>query len=97
MEISGKVIEKLPIRRGEGARGPWAIAQLVVEFMDGQYPVQVCLQNSKEADKFNAISVGATGTFSFSVSSRKSNQGAWFTSCTCYKWAVQDDLPADAF
>lgn len=95
MEIKGKVIEKLPLRSGVSARGPWSISSLVVEFMDGQYTNCVCLENMKNAGNFESIAVGATGTFSFSVSSRKAPQGKWFTTCSCYKWVL--DAPVDDY
>lgn len=88
MEITGKVIEKLPLKEGTGQNGPWTIAQLVVEFLDGQYKTNICLQNSKRASEFEAIPVGATGKFRCSVSSRKANTGAWFTSCICFGWEI---------
>lgn len=88
MKITGKVIEKLPLKQGTSANGAWSIASLVVEFLDGQYTSKVCLQNSKRAADFDAIAVGSEGDFEFSVSSRKSNMGSWFTSCNCYKWTL---------
>lgn len=102
MQITGKIIEKLPLREGVGARGPWAISTLVVEFADGQYTTQLALQNMNKAEEFEALPLGAFGQFDFSVASRKSQSGAWFTSCTCYKWnvnggsaatAANDDMP----
>lgn len=93
MQITGKIIEKLPLKSGMGQNGPWAIAQVVVEFMDGQYSTNICLQNSKRATEFDALAVGATGKFDFSVSSRKSPSGVWFTSCNCYKWDVGNTTP----
>lgn len=94
MQITGKIIEKLPLKTGVGQRGPWAIAQLVVEFADGQYTTNVCLQNANRAEEFNALPIGAFGKFDFSVSSRKGQQGGWFTSCNCFKWEVNGGAAA---
>jgi hypothetical protein len=95
MQITGKIIEKLPIRSGNSARGPWSIAQLVVEFQDGQYTSHLALQNMNKADEFDKLPLGATGKFDYAVSSRKSQQGTWFTSCTCFKWEIDGPSPAE--
>lgn len=89
MEIKGKVIEKLPLQSGTSSRGEWKKATIVVEIPDGQYTTKLALDNLKEADAFDKIVVGLEGTFNVNVSSRKSNDGRWFTSCTCWRWEIE--------
>ena len=89
MEIKGKVIEKLPLQSGTSSRGEWKKATIVVEIPDGQYTTKLALDNLKEADAFDKIAVGSEGTFNVNVSSRKSNDGRWFTSCTCWRWEIE--------
>lgn len=89
MEIKGKVIEKLPLQSGTSSRGEWKKATIVVEIPDGQYGIKLALDNLKDADAFDKIAVGSEGTFNVNVSSRKSNDGRWFTSCTCWRWNIE--------
>lgn len=89
MEIKGKVIEKLPLQSGTSSRGEWKKATIVVEIPDGQYGIKLALDNLKDADAFDKIAVGSEGTFNVNVSSRKSNDGRWFTSCTCWRWEIE--------
>lgn len=89
MEIKGKITEVLPLKKGTSAKGDWAVAQIVITFTEGNYETSLCLQNMKKAEELAALKVGQNGLFHFSVSSRKSPQGAWFTSCNCYKWEIE--------
>lgn len=91
MEIKGKVIEKLPLQSGTSSRGEWKKATIVVEIPDGQYGIKLALDNLKDADAFDKIAVGSEGTFNVNVSSRKSNDGRWFTSCTCWRWKITSE------
>lgn len=91
MEIKGKVIEKLPLQSGTSSRGEWKKACIVVEIPDGQYTTKLALDNLKDAEAFEKIAVGSEGTFNVNVSSRKSNDGRWFTSCTCWKWTIEGE------
>lgn len=44
LELECKIIEKLTVRDGTSARGPWAKQDFIVEYQDGQYTEKACLQ-----------------------------------------------------
>lgn len=91
MEVKGKVIEKLPLMSGTSAKGEWKKATIVVEIPDGQYTTKLALDNLKDAENFDKIAVGSEGAFQVNVSSHSFN-GKWFTSCTCWRWDVTDNI-----
>lgn len=86
-EIEGKVIAKLPIVSGVSAKGEWKKATVILEFMDGEYPSKLALENMKKADDFNNIAVGSNVKVKFSVSSRENN-GRYYTGANCVSWEV---------
>lgn len=85
-EIQGKVIAVLPTQSGNGKNGEWVKNFFVIEFFEGQHPLQVCMEvfgNEKwEKMKHNVV-VGNQVNVRYTVSSHEYN-GRWFTSCQCY-------------
>ena len=85
-EIQGKVIAVLPTQSGQGKNGEWVKNFFVIEFFEGQHPLQVCMEvfgNEKwEKMKHNVV-VGNQVNVRYTVSSHEYN-GRWFTSCRCY-------------
>ena len=85
-EIQGKVIAVLPTQRGNGKNGEWVKNFFVIEFFEGQHPLQVCMEvfgNEKwEKMKHNVV-VGNQVNVRYTVLSHEYN-GRWFTSCQCY-------------
>lgn len=98
MEISGKVIQKLPLQEGTGRNGnPWKAQSAVLETQD-QYPRKVCFEVFGE-DRINnnPFEVDDIITISFDIDSHEFN-GRWYTSIRAYrvqKGAVES-APADA-
>ena len=43
LEIEGKIIRKLAVQSGKSARGDWSKQEFVIEYQDGNYPTQACL------------------------------------------------------
>ena len=85
-EIQGKVIAVLPTQSGNGKNGEWVKNFFVIEFFEGQHPLQVCMEvfgNEKwEKMKHNVV-VGNQVNVRYTVLSHEYN-GRWFTSCQCY-------------
>ena len=85
-EIQGKVIAVLPTQSGNGKNGEWVKNFFVIEFLENQHPVQLCMEVFG-ADKFDKmkqnIVVNNQVNVRYSVSSHEYN-GRWFTSCQCY-------------
>ena len=59
LELEGKIISKLPVQTGTSARGPWSKQEFVLEYQEGNYPTQVCMNvwgedKVKDLERFNA-------------------------------------------
>ena len=88
MELSGKIIQLLPEKSGESARGPWRKQEYILE-TDGQYPKQVCFMAwSDKIDEF-AIKEGENLVVSINLESREYN-GRWYTDVKAWKVARAD-------
>ena len=88
MELSGKIIQLLPEKSGESARGPWRKQEYILE-TEGQYPKQVCFMAwSDKIDEF-AIKEGEYLVVSIDLESREYN-GRWYTDVKAWKVARAD-------
>lgn len=86
LELEGKIITKLPIQNGTSARGPWSKQEFVIEYQEGNYPTQVCMNvwgedKVKDLEKFQA---GEAVKVSFNLSSREYN-GRWYSDIRAWK------------
>ena len=90
MELSGKIIQVLPEKSGESARGPWRKQEYILE-TEGQYSKQVCFMAwSDKIDEF-AIKEGENLVVSIDLESREYN-GRWYTDVKA--WRVERVDPA---
>ena len=85
MEFTGRIKTVLPLQSGTSQRGPWSKATVIIEFMSGNYPKILALDNMPKAAEFAALPVGAEFTFWFEPSSRE-YQGRYYTQCDCFNW-----------
>jgi hypothetical protein len=95
MEINGRIIELLPEKSGESARGPWRKQEYVLE-TEGQYPKKICFMVwSEKIDEF-AIKEGEKLSVSIDLESREYN-GRWYTDVKAWQVsradAEADDVP----
>ena len=94
MEITGKLIQKLPVKSGVSSSGNnWSKAEFVIETIE-QYPRKVCANlwgdRARALDQFQE---GALITVSFDLESREFN-GNWYTDVKA--WKVEPATPAAA-
>ena len=94
MEITGKLIQKLPVQSGVSSTGNnWSKAEFVIETIE-QYPKKVCAnlwgERAKALDQFQ---LGSLITVSFDLESREYN-GRWYTDVKA--WKVEAATPAAA-
>jgi hypothetical protein len=83
MEITGKVINLLPLVTGQGKNGTWKKQEFILE-TPGQYPKKVCLSLwGEKADQIK-VEPGETITASINLESREYN-GRWFTEVRAWK------------
>ena len=94
MEITGKLIQKLPVQSGVSSSGNnWSKAEFVIETVE-QYPKKVCANlwgdRARALDQFQE---GSLITVSFDLESREFN-GRWYTDVKA--WKVEAATPAAA-
>ena len=92
LEIEGKIIRKLAVQSGKSARGDWSKQEFVIEYQDGNYPTQACLnvwgpEKVKDLEKYQ---IGDTVKVSFSISSREYNN-RWYTDLRA--WKIEGEAP----
>ena len=99
LEITGKLIQLMPLETGEGRNGPWKKQTFIIEYMDGSYAKKVHMV--VWGDKMNVLSgirEGAELKVSFNAESREYNQ-RWYTDLKAWKIEVlnpttgQEDFP----
>jgi hypothetical protein len=83
MEISGKIIELLPVKSGQSSNGEWRKQEYILE-TETQYPKKVCFMAwGDKIDQFN-IKQGESLTVSIDLESREYN-GRWYTDVKAWK------------
>ncbi|PKP27731.1 MAG: hypothetical protein CVU02_02790 [Bacteroidetes bacterium HGW-Bacteroidetes-19] len=85
MEISGKLIQKLPLQSGVGKTGTsWQKQEFVIETIE-TYPKKICANLwGDKADILQSINIGDQVVMSFHVESREYN-GKWYTDVKAWK------------
>ncbi|WP_341227575.1 DUF3127 domain-containing protein [uncultured Arcticibacterium sp.] len=83
MEISGNIVQVLPLQSGEGKNGTWRKQDFVIE-TEGTYPKKVCVSMWGDKINENLIKAGTTVTASIEVESREYN-GRWYTDVRAWK------------
>jgi hypothetical protein len=83
MEISGNIIQVLPMQSGEGKNGPWKKQDFVIE-TEGTYPKKVCISMWGDKIDENLIKMGTKINASIEVESREYN-GRWYTDVKAWK------------
>ena len=87
MELTGVIVEVLPLQSGTGRNGTWKKQDFILE-TQSQYPKKVCI--SMWGDKINesVLKQGNKVTAHFDVESREFN-GKWYTDVKAWKVELQ--------
>lgn len=84
LELTGKLIQILPLQSGTGKNGNWQKQDFVIETSD-QYPKKVCFSAwADKADVVKTINPGTTVKVAFNAESREFN-GKWYTDLRIWK------------
>jgi hypothetical protein len=83
MDITGKVIQILPLQTGEGKNGTWRKQDFVIE-TEATYPKKVCISAWGDKMDTSLIEIDALINVSFDVESREYN-GRWYTDLRAWK------------
>ena len=92
MEITGEIIECIPVKSGQSANGEWRKQEYVLQ-TDGQYPKKICFMAWGEKIEQFAIQQGETVQVSIDLESREYN-GRWYTDVKAWK-VSRDGSSAD--
>ena len=99
LELEGRIVRKLNVQTGTSARGAWSKQEFILEYQEGNFPTQVCMNvwgedKVRELDKFQ---VGDKVKVSFNLSSREYN-GRWYSDIRA--WRVEpvgmENIPTSA-
>lgn len=83
MEISGTVVNLLPMQTGQGKNGTWKKQEFILE-TPGQFPKKVCISLWGDKVDENKLSSGDKITASINIESREYN-GRWYTDVRAWK------------
>jgi len=92
MDISGKILQMLPLQTGQGKNGTWKKQEFILETAD-TYPKKVCIAVWGDKIDMSSVKPGAQVTVSFDVESREFN-GRWYTDVKAWKIAAGGKAPA---
>jgi hypothetical protein len=83
MQLTGKLIQILPIQTGSGKNGEWKKQDIILE-SEGQYPKKICL--SIWGDKINEsqLILGNNLKIEFDIESREFSS-KWYTDIKAWK------------
>jgi hypothetical protein len=91
MEISGSIIQVLPLQSGESKNGAWKKQDFVIE-TEGTYPKKVCLSMWGDKINENIIKMGTMVTASIEIESREYN-GRWYTDIKAWRLEAANGSP----
>ena len=100
MELEGRIARKLNVQTGTSARGAWSKQEFILEYQEGNFPSQVCMNvwgddKVKELDKYQ---VGDKVKVAVNLSSREYN-GRWYSDIRAWRIepvGVVENVPAPA-
>ena len=86
MEIEGRIARKLNVQSGTSSRGAWSKQEFILEYQEGNFPSQVCMnvwgeEKVKDLEKYQ---IGDKVKISFNLSSREYN-GRWYTDVRAWR------------
>ena len=87
MEITGKIIQILPVETGEGRNGTWKKQKFIIETQD-QYPKKVCIMVWGDKIDLSAYQINETVTASINIESHEFNS-RWYTDIKA--WRLEKD------
>lgn len=94
LEISGKVIQILPLQSGQGKVNEWRKQDFILETQT-TYPKKVCISLWGDRIDQARITEGEVITASFDVESREYN-GRWYTDLRAWKVVKGDTVQEGA-
>lgn len=95
LEITGKLISKLPLQSGQGKNGTWTKQDFIIETQE-QFPKKVCISMwGDKAKELDSIAIGEMLKAGINVESREFN-GKWYTDVKAWKIEKQGETQRNA-
>jgi hypothetical protein len=91
MELTGKIIQILPIQQGKSAKGEWQKQDFIVETQE-QYPKKICISVWNNKIEINSLSDKLVKVFIY-LESREYND-RWYTDVKAWKVEILDQETA---
>jgi len=85
LELTGKLLQKLPLQSGQSAKGAWSKQEFVLETQEN-YPRKVCLSvwGADKVAELGAITEGEVLKVGFNLESRLFNE-RWYTDARAWR------------
>lgn len=85
LEITGKLIKKLPVQSGTSTKGEWKKQEFVLETQES-FPRKICMNvwGADKVDEFAGYGEGEILKVSVNIESREFNQ-RWYTDVRAWK------------
>lgn len=86
LELEGRIVRKLNVQNGTSARGAWYKQEFILEYQEGNYPTQVCMNvwGEDKVKDLERYQIGDKVKISFNLSSREYN-GRWYTDIRAWR------------
>ncbi|MBU0487613.1 MAG: DUF3127 domain-containing protein [Bacteroidetes bacterium] len=86
MQITGKLVQLLPLQTGTGKKGEWKKQDIIIE-TEGQYPKKVCISVWGDKIDSSQLQTGNQMIIEADIESREFN-GKWYTDVKAWKIAT---------
>lgn len=84
MELTGKIIQQLPLQSGQGKNGEWKKQEYILETNNSQFPKKVCFNVwGDKIGQFN-LQAGQDVSIEIEIESREFNS-RWYTEVRAWK------------
>ena len=95
LELEGRIVSKLNVQSGTSARGAWSKQEFILEYQEGNFPSQVCLNvwGEDKVRELGKFQVGDKVKVSFNLSAREYN-GRWYNDIRA--WRIEPAVAAPA-
>ena len=86
LELEGRIVRKLNVQSGTSARGAWSKQEFILEYQEGNFPSQVCLNvwGEDKVSELGKYQVGDKVRVSFNLSAREYN-GRWYNDIRAWR------------
>jgi len=84
LDITGKLVTKLPQQNGQGKNGTWVKQDFIIETQE-QFPKKVCISLwGDKVKELDSVNIGETLKLGINIESREFN-GKWYTDVKAWK------------